>query len=281
VKDVLQHWSRDNLNAFFRQPALASFKHVLITNCDDQHVHPDIADGDFRPFGMVSPELRDWGGTPVHEFGTKRVLHRGPRLTARDVLDRFECWIINLDRRPDRLEHARAELARIGLGKARRFQAFDGHRLQLTSSHPQWVKRGAVGCYLSHLALLKQAQARRQPCIIVEDDVVLMPDFERSFEDFFRAVPEDWDVVLLPGRDHCKKPMVLGPHHARLVATWGTSFTILRLHAIDRLLYEADAFDRPIDDFYIRLMSSLKFYAPARELVRQEQTLGTNIGDTP
>jgi GR25 family glycosyltransferase involved in LPS biosynthesis len=197
----------------------------------------------------------------------------------RPLLDRFEWWIINLDRRPDRLQHARAQLARIGVGSARRFQAFDGHRLQLTSSRPDWVRRGAVGCYLSHLALLKQAQARRMPCVITEDDLVIADDFLDEFAAFVDETPEDWDVLHLSGREHCTAPHVLGGHHVRLVATWGTSMSFLRLPAIDRLLEEADALDRPIDDFYIRMMPSLKFYAPVRKIVWQEFGLGTNIGD--
>lgn len=282
VKDVLQHWSRDSIAAFLRQPALASFKHVLVTNCCDPEAAPvDIPDGGFRPLGRDSVELEGWPCATAFEFGTKSVLHRGARLTAQDVLQRFECWLLNLDRRPDRLEYARSALARIGLGHARRFQAFDGQKLQLTSVRPNWVRKGAVGCYLSHVALLKQAQARRVPCIIVEDDLLLAADFEAEFQAFFRVVPEDWDVVLLPGRQHEREPKVLGPHHARLVATWGTSFTILRLPAIDRLLDEADALDRPIDDYYIRWMPTLKFYSPARSIVEQDDALGSNIGNAP
>ena len=45
------------------------------------------------------------------------------------------------------------------------------------------------------------------------------------------------------------------------------------------MLEEADTLDRPIDDFYIRMMDTMKFYAPARPLVTQGRHLGTNIGD--
>ena len=144
---------------------------------------------------------------------------------------------------------------------------------------PQWVRKGAVGCYLSHVALLKQAQARRRPCVLIEDDVVLADDFRPAFDAFFSEVPEDWDVLLLSGGEHQRPPKAMGPHYVRLVATWGTSMAFLRLGAIDRLLDEADALDRPIDDFYIRMMQPLRFYAPARPLVWQEPSLGTNIGD--
>ncbi|WP_394829207.1 methyltransferase domain-containing protein [Pendulispora albinea] len=280
VKDVLQHWSHQTVLAFLAQPALASFRHVLITHCDHEWANnPDVEDGGWRPLNMLAAPFTAWGARSLRRFGTKRMVHRGPSLAARDLLERLEWWIISLDRRPDRLAHARAQLERIGVTKARRFQAFDGHRLQLTSQRPDWVRKGAVGCYLSHLALLKQAQARRAPCVIVEDDLVLVDDFATAFDAFVGEVPEDWDVLLLPGRWHREPPEVLGPHHCRLVATWGTAMSILRLPAIDRLLEEADSLDRPIDDYYIRMMPSLKFYAPRRDLVAQDGSLGTNIGD--
>src|SRR5207253_1313939 len=129
--------------------------------------------------------------------------------TADDLFGRFEWWLINLDRRADRLEHTRAQLERINVRHVRRFQAFDGHRLQLTSRYPGWVRKGAVGCYLSHLAVLKQAHARREPCIILEDDLVLTPDFAEAFNAFFEAVPEDWDVIILSGGEHQQPPQVL------------------------------------------------------------------------
>jgi len=278
VKDVLQHWSLENIRVFLEQPALASFKHVLIVNCDDERgENTDIGEGDWRPLNLLAPPIAWEGARPVFRYATKRVIHRGPRVAARDLLDRFEWWIVNLDRRPDRLQHAREQLARIGVTGARRFQAFDGQRLQLTSSRPDWVRKGAVGCYVSHAAILKQAQARRAPCVIVEDDLALADDFLDAFAAFLDEVPADWDVLHLPGRQDCAPPVILGPHHARLVATWGTTMSFMRLPAIDRLLEEIDSLDRPIDDFYIRMMTNLTFYSPARKIVWQEERLGTDL----
>jgi SAM-dependent methyltransferase len=280
IKDVLQHWSTKNVLAFLKQPAFASFKHVLLTNCDfDQRENQDIRDGDWRPLNFISRELASVGARVAFRFQSKRVAHIGPRLTAPDILERFEWWIVNLDRRPDRLAHATSQLARINVTNPHRFQAFDGSRLRLQSCRPDWVTKGAVGCYLSHLALLKQAQARRQPCVIVEDDLLLSDDFSEQLDLFLAAVPESWDVLLLSAGEHCQPPKILGPNHVRLVGTWGTTMAVLRLPAIDRLLQEADGLDRPIDDFYIRMMQELEFYAPSRKLVDQNWSLGTNVGE--
>jgi SAM-dependent methyltransferase len=265
IKDVLQHWSLENVRAFLAQPALPSFKHVLVVNCDDERGNTDIADGDWQPLNLLALEAWE-GARAVFRYTTKRVIHRGLRLAARDLIDRFEWWIINLDQRPDRLRHIREQLARIGVTRARRFQAFDGQRLQLESCRPDWLVPGAVGNYLSHAALLKQAQARRVPCAIIEDDLMLADDFLEAFAAFVDEVPEDWDVLHLAGHENCKTPLLLGAHHTRLAGTRGTSMSFLRLPAIDRVLEEVDSMDRSIDDFYIRMMPSLGFYSPTRPI---------------
>lgn len=281
IKDVLQHWSNGSVAAFLAQSALASFRHVLFVNCDDRNLgNKDIADGDWRALNLLARPFSLRDTRPVHSFHTKRVLHRGPRLTGSDIRERFEWWCINLDRRPDRFAHAREQLRRIGVTRLRRMQAFDGPRLQLTHDHQShWIRKGAIGCYLSHLALLKQAQARRAPCIVIEDDLVLDDHFIAQFDAFVSEVPEDWDVLHLPGGEDRVPPKILGRNHARLVNTWGTSFSVFRLPAIDQLLAHADDMQSPIDDFYMRMMSTMRFYTPVRKLVRQERSLGTNIGD--
>jgi hypothetical protein len=106
---------------------------------------------------------------------------------------------------------------------------------------------------------------------------VLADDFLDAFAAFLDEVPEDWDVLHLPGGEHCTPPLLLGPNHSRLVGTWGTTMSFLRLPAIDRMLDEIDALDRPIDDFYIRMMPTLGFYSPARKIVWQEWGLGTDL----
>lgn len=281
VKDVLQHWSNLAIASFLAHPALATFRHVLFVNCGNgDQGNTDIVDGGWRPLDLLAPPFSLRDAREVHAFKTKRVVHRGPRITGADIRERFEWWCINLDRRPDRFTHACAQLRRVGISRLHRLQAFDGPRLRLKHDHHAgWIRRGAIGCYLSHLAVLKQAQARRVPCVVIEDDLVLADDFVDAFDAFVAEVPGDWDVLHLPGGEHRVPPLVLGPHHARLVSTWGTSMSVLRLPAIDRLLELADDLERPIDDFYMQMMPSMRFFTPARKLVHQDWNLGTNIGD--
>ena len=91
---------------------------------------------------------------------------------------------INLDRRADRKIEIEAELSRIGL-PAERFAAIER-------------KPGALGCGLSHVAVLQRAkQEGWANVLILEDDFSFLVDRE-TFEQELRAVAEiPYDVIML------------------------------------------------------------------------------------
>jgi hypothetical protein len=102
-------------------------------------------------------------------------------------------FCINLEERPDRLEQVTKTLNEIGLLPYVEFY------------HPTRSKiSGAVGCYISHVTVLKMAKERGLKwCLILEDDLVF--DIERvnnyltmvtrSLSDFIVKVP--WEIIFL------------------------------------------------------------------------------------
>jgi GR25 family glycosyltransferase involved in LPS biosynthesis len=113
--------------------------------------------------------------------------------------------LINLDRRPDRLEnfiktnkHSELQL--------NRFSAIDGNVLKPTLQIQQIfeyndynMRRGMVGCALSHiklwLELLQDDQADFY--LILEDDAVLCEKFSEKFNKLIYECPKDWEIVFL------------------------------------------------------------------------------------
>jgi len=74
VKDVLQHWSNDRIEAFLAN--LGRFRCALITNCIDpsgRTVNHDIADGDFRPLDLLQEPFKLEAET-VYAFSKHRAL---------------------------------------------------------------------------------------------------------------------------------------------------------------------------------------------------------------
>lgn len=186
--------------------------------------------------------------------------------TSCDVLGVEETYCINLARRADRLAQARGQFARVGLDDVSFFPAFDAARLNL--AHAERAA-GEIGCYLSHLALLKAARARGlRSLALVEDDVVFHDGFAEAYAAFRAHVPDDWDVLYLGGW-HVEPPTPVNERVTRLVKTYGTTLVIFHGRSLDVLLEHADDLRDQIDVYYHHAMARLRFYCPPRAIVSQ------------
>jgi GR25 family glycosyltransferase involved in LPS biosynthesis len=80
-------------------------------------------------------------------------------------------FYINLDRSTDRRQQVEAELEKVSaLGNYHRFPAIDGHD---SSVRPDLKNRAEVGCFASHLEVIRNSNAPGQWLHILEDDVVI------------------------------------------------------------------------------------------------------------
>lgn len=75
LKDVLQHWSLDNINtvlSYFIQQK--KFKYILICNCSQQTIdNVDIPDGDFRPLSCDYLPLKKYNCQKLYTYNSKEV----------------------------------------------------------------------------------------------------------------------------------------------------------------------------------------------------------------
>ena len=116
-------------------------------------------------------------------------LYSNRRINIQDILDNH--YYINLDHRKDRNESAIQELSKIGIHNPNRFSAIK-------------KDNGAIGCYMSHLEVLKSARNRNLPYITIFEDDILFLEPNETFEKLDRIVNSDikWDVILLGGNNH-------------------------------------------------------------------------------
>jgi len=130
----------------------------------------------------------------------------------------MQTYVINLDRRPDRM--IEVESARIPF-PYERFPATDGSIF--LENEPNKYMRGHLGCHDSHLRLLKKIrQDGHDFALVLEDDVqfVKHPNLDLIFEE----LPDDWDLLYLGGRSLDK----LEPYSPMLERIKGT---MLQTHA--------------------------------------------------
>ena len=112
-------------------------------------------------------------------------------MSINSLADIKNIFYINLEHRIDRKEHVEKELLNIGLKEVQRFNAIK-------------MENGAIGCSMSHLRILQDAQKNNlDHILIVEDDITFLdPElFKNQLNKFFETHKNDWDVVLLAGNN--------------------------------------------------------------------------------
>jgi GR25 family glycosyltransferase involved in LPS biosynthesis len=183
-----------------------------------------------------------------------------------EYFDHIYC--INLARRADRWEKAQAQFARFGLD-VERFEAIDGATLgelpeSIHLAQSEQAIPGAVGCLMSHRAVLEDARSRNfERVLILEDDVVFADSLGPAFERFVAQVPTDWAMLYLGG-NHAGGFRPVGPNAARTRGTYTTNAYAVTRRTTDILLkllpqtpLEVSA---PVDVVYFDLHSRLASY---------------------
>jgi GR25 family glycosyltransferase involved in LPS biosynthesis len=113
----------------------------------------------------------------------------------------FDCvFVLNLDRRSDRLELVDRQLKKFNINYER-VPAIDGNNFQYVppSIGNGWNHKGVAGCILSHRKIVDIAIERKlKNYMVVEDDTVLSDSF-LDYIELFKQVPLDWDIVYFGG----------------------------------------------------------------------------------
>jgi hypothetical protein len=189
-----------------------------------------------------------------------------PRIDLSGVFDRVV--IINLARRPERLERFRRGLQDWPFKPPERFEAVDGSTVAAPAG---WDKgAGAWGCMLSHRAVVESAiRDRVGSLLVLEDDATPVPHFALLAEEFLTNVPGDWDGLMF-GAEHLLPPALVcrgvvrcgGANRAHAYAVRGQ----MMLWYLEFMLR---ATNDHCDIVLASLMQHFKVYAPNPLLIAQ------------
>lgn len=142
------------------------------------------------------------------------------KYTINDYFD--EVYLINLDRRIDRMKLVKNRLDKYGI-KYKRINAYEGRLFDsmvrpiykstcqklkgwtgdiYTEGCPSILRSGAyTACTLSHLHCMSDAKERNlERILILEDDIIINKNIDVLFDEFIRSVEKsetDWDVLYL------------------------------------------------------------------------------------
>lgn len=118
--------------------------------------------------------------------------------------DIAKTYVINLDRRKDRMDKFKKEAEKVSL-KYERFSGVDGSllipnkRLQRIFENNDYnMREGMVGCAMSHIKLwIELAQSSFSYFCIFEDDAEFVHDFNAKLETIKKNLPSQWSLVYL------------------------------------------------------------------------------------
>jgi GR25 family glycosyltransferase involved in LPS biosynthesis len=137
-------------------------------------------------------------------------------------------YVINLERRKDRLEHITKEMRKAKI-IFDRFDAVDGRKLGTEYND---FKRAQIGCFKSHVGVIKDAIEKNYNVIaIFEDDIILCDDFQERFKLYIDNIPKmmrKWDIMYLGCHFHgCKSPIPIKNNIYKVIESYGCFAMIL------------------------------------------------------
>ena len=167
-----------------------------------------------------------------------------------DYFDRVVC--INLDRRPDRWAQCVELFTKHDL-TVERVAAVDGRDLADTP----YLKRGMLGCAMSHRNICEQMLASSSKrMLVLEDDVDFVPDLQEVFACAVSSgdIPLTWDLLYLGGH-HLQAPQSINARIARMLKTTTSSQYGITRDMAARLLKGLKVLNEPLDITMAQLQS--------------------------
>jgi len=148
-------------------------------------------------------------------------------------------YYINLDKRTLRRKDFEKQMKLHDLS-VERISAFDGSALPERIS--PYIRKGAYGCWMSHIETWKKVKEKNTPCVIFEDDIILCDNFCEKIN----AVLDDsknveWDMLLL-GHNWCNKKDKITKYISQMFKFYGTQCYVIKPKCAEFLLNKYNNF---------------------------------------
>lgn len=166
--------------------------------------------------------------------------------------------VINLDRRPDRMEILSPQLNELGI-QYERFSAIDGKERGISP---------VLAGKLSHVEVLKGQNG--QKVLILEDDAHFVDGFNEKFSRVMETLPWDWDIfyfgVLLGTTGKLER---FNNHWHKQIVSTGTQAYCVNPNKVDYFIEKQLEWDGFVDVCYRVLAAETNAYITQPNLVTQ------------
>lgn len=176
------------------------------------------------------------------------------------VNDYFDAvYVINLDRRTDRMERLDLQLKKLGI---------EYEKVSAVDAKAEGIQPQTAG-KLSHQSVISQLNTSK--ALILEDDALFVDDFQQRFDEVMPDLPNDWDVfylgVLL--QPNIGKLVQVNKHWHRQVMSVGMHAYCVNPDKTDYFAQELNKYDGWVDVCFRLLASKTKAYVAQPNLVTQ------------
>jgi glycosyl transferase family 25 len=200
-----------------------------------------------------------------------------------------ETYVINLQINKKRLRILEKYFKRENL-KFTRFPAYHGKKLNEkalvqdgTLSYYHFLRKGQLGCALSHLKLLEMIkQQKKEMALILEDDVIIPENFASRLRQLLLHLPPKWDIVFLGGCNiYGKKINKYFIQPTRYTQTYNLCMHayLVNYRNIDKIVKYIKPFKRPIDSQLREAFHILDIYYAYPNLIVQNKNIRSTRRD--
>jgi len=170
-----------------------------------------------------------------------------------------ECYVINLERRKDRMEHMINELKKIDVSY-RIFNAVDGLKIK---DRDNIISNPEVATIKSHMGVIKDAIYNEYDKIaIFEDDIIFCDDFDKRLKYYIENIPKDWDIMYLGSNlNSCQEPALIKTGIYKVKESYGCFAMILNnKNGLFQKIVNGENYNMPYDNYIRSLQKELNCY---------------------
>lgn len=202
---------------------------------------------------------------------------------ALNTLGLEKIFCLNLERRPDRKEHAIKQFEKIGLQGVEFVTAVDGKALGLQSTLTD-ITPGMIGCYESHRNIMRHCiENNIKSYLVFEDDILFIDGFNIFVQMAIEKLPADWEFVYWGCTEHngfASHEIQINDMWVVPKSAWGTQAFMMRGRAIKLIYEKLERMQMQIDcqlSLITLPQSGLKYYSVFPSCVEQYWDIGSDI----
>ncbi|WP_316736070.1 glycosyltransferase family 25 protein [Pedobacter aquatilis] len=177
-------------------------------------------------------------------------------------------YLVNLKRRPDRLdEFYKNNAAYVKNLDIEVFEAIEGKLVQ----DDEWkFNKGALGCWKSHIELLKIIEKSDfDKVLILEDDALIVDKKSLECEEVKNFIIEEkWDMFYF-GFEHFKPPSLLSENIQKLNWALQTHAYAVNRASVSKIIRYAEMRKYWIDGIFAEIHSFMNCYATTKNTIIQ------------